>query len=160
MRTSAIRIGMILLTGTLGASGVSTQQVRLKSVMQLKLQHAQRLLGDVVTSDWASLEADTAALQQTTRDPAWAVLTTPEYIQHTMTFTRAVEELGDAARRHDLEMAPLAYVSLTLSCVQCHRYVARMRIAATPDVAAGTSARSPTEKGAGLPRLPMRGRHD
>jgi hypothetical protein len=132
MRTTVIRIGVILLTATLGASGASTQQVRLKSVMQLKLQHAQRILGDVVTSDWASLEADSAALQQATRDPAWSVLTTPEYIRHTMIFTHAVEDLRDAAAHHDLELAPVAYVSLTLSCVQCHRYVARRRIAATP----------------------------
>ena len=132
MRTTVIRIGVILLTAMLGASGASTQPVRLKSVMQLKLQHAQRILGDVVTSDWTSLEADTAALQQATRDPAWSVLTTPEYIRHTTTFTRASEDLRDAAVHHDLEAAPLAYVSLTLSCVQCHRYVARMRIAAKP----------------------------
>jgi hypothetical protein len=132
MRTTVVRIGVILLTATLGASGASTQQVRLKGVMQLKLQHAQHILGDVVTSDWVSLEADTSALQRATRDPAWAVLTTPEYIRHTMIFTHAAEDLRDAAVHHDLESAPLAYVSLTLSCVQCHRYVARMRIAAKP----------------------------
>ena len=44
-------------------------------------------------------------------------------------FVRATEELLEAAKRQDLEATPLAYVSFTLSCVQCHRYVARMRIA-------------------------------
>jgi hypothetical protein len=53
----------------------------------------------------------------------------PEYVRHTTTFVRATEDLLDAAKRRDLEATPLAYVSLTLSCVQCHRYVARMRIA-------------------------------
>ena len=129
MRT-LLRIAVILFTATLSASAASTPQVRLKQVMQTKLQHAQRILGDVVTSDWAGLEADAAALQRTTHDPAWQVLTTPEYIRHTMVFARAAEDLREAAVRHDLEAAPLAYVSLTLSCVQCHRYVARMRIAA------------------------------
>ena len=129
MRTTVVRAGLVLLMAILGASGTSSQSVRLKQVMQVKLQHAQGILGDVVRSDWSSLEANAAALQQTTVDPAWAVLTTPEYIRHTMIFTRAAEDLRDAAVRRDLEAAPLAYISLTLSCVQCHRYVARMRIA-------------------------------
>jgi len=132
MRKTVARIALVLLMATLGVSGVSTQPVRLKHVMQVKLQHAQRILGDVVTSDWTSLQLDAAALQRTAHDPAWAVLTTPEYIRYTMLFARAAEDLSDAAVRHDLEAAPLAYVSLTLSCVQCHRYVARMRIAGTP----------------------------
>ena len=56
-------------------------------------------------------------------------VTCPEYIRHTTTFVHATEDLLDAAKRRDLEATPLAYVSLTLSCVQCHRYAARMRIA-------------------------------
>jgi hypothetical protein len=82
-----------------------------------------------VTSNWSALQSDAAALQRVTRDPAWAVLVSPEYVRHTTTFVRATEDLLDAAKRRDLEATPLAYVSLTLSCVQCHRYVARMRIA-------------------------------
>ena len=35
----------------------------------------------------------------------------------------------EAASRRDLEAAPLAYVTLTMRCVQCHRYAARARIA-------------------------------
>jgi hypothetical protein len=129
MRTPVGRLVLVVLMATLGGSGASTQSVQLKRVMQTKLEHAQRILGDVVTSNWVALQGDAAALQRATRDPAWAVLTEPEYVRHTTTFVRATEDLIDAAQRRDLEATPLAYVSLTLSCVQCHRYVARMRIA-------------------------------
>ena len=129
MRTAIARLVAVMLAASFGASGASTQTVQLKRVMQTKLEHAQGILGDVVTSNWSRLQRDTEALRRTTMDPAWAVLTTPEYVRQTATFVRATEELLEAAKRQDLEATPLAYVSLTLSCVQCHRYVARMRIA-------------------------------
>jgi hypothetical protein len=122
----------MVLVASFGTSGASTQSVQLKRVMQTKLEHAQRILGDVVTSDWSDLERHAEALRRTTTNPAWAVLPTPEYESRTSAFVRAADDLLVAARRRDLETTPLAYVSLTLSCVQCHRYIARMRIA-TPE---------------------------
>jgi hypothetical protein len=129
MRSVTGRLILVVLIALVGGSGASTQTVQLRRVMQTKLEHAQRLLGDIMTNNWLALQNDAAALQRTARDPAWAVLTSPEYIRHTTTFVHATEDLLDAAKRRDLEATPLAYVSLTLSCVQCHRYVARMRIA-------------------------------
>jgi len=129
MKSVIARLTLVLLMVALGGSGAATQTVQLKRVMQTKLAHAQRILGDVVTNDWQALQTDATALRRATRDPAWAVLVSPEYIRQTTTFVRATEDLIDAAERRDLEATPLAYVSLTLSCVQCHRYVARMRIA-------------------------------
>jgi hypothetical protein len=130
MRSATGRLMLVLAIAGMATSGASSgQTVHLKRVMQTKLEHSQRILGDVVTSNWSELERNSEALRRITTDPAWAVLTSPEYVRHTNTFVRATEDLLDAAARHDLEATPLAYVSLTLSCVQCHRYVARMRIA-------------------------------
>jgi len=129
MRSVIARSTLVLLMVALGGSGTSTQTVQLRRVMQTKLVHAQRILADVVTNDWQGLQTDATALRRAARDPAWAVLVSPEYVRQTTTFVRATEDLIDAAERRDLEATPLAYVSLTLSCVQCHRYVARMRIA-------------------------------
>jgi hypothetical protein len=98
-------------------------------VMRAKLEHSQKILESVVTSDWAALERHSQELQRLTSDPAWTVLKTREYTRHSEAFVRATEDLIDAAKRRDLETSPLAYVSMTMSCVQCHRYVARARIA-------------------------------
>ena len=43
---------------------------------------------------------------------------------------RALNDLVDTAASRDSDGAPLAYVALTMRCIQCHRYVARARIAA------------------------------
>ena len=63
------------------------------------------------------------------RDPAWAVMNTPEYSRHAAAFLRATQDLIEASQRRDQEGAPLAYVSLTLACVRCHQTVARGRLA-------------------------------
>lgn len=129
MRIMGWRLIGVLLIASVGATAPAAQTVGLNRVMRAKLEHAQQILGDVVTSNWAGLEQHSEELRRATQDPAWAVLTTPEYGRQTAAFLRASEDLLEAAKRRDLEAAPLAYVSLTMSCVQCHRHVARMRIA-------------------------------
>jgi len=123
------RLIMVLLIANVGVTASAAQTIGLNRVMRAKLEHAQQILGDVVTSNWSGLERHSQELRRTAEDPAWAVLTTPEYVRQTAAFLRASEDLLDAAKRRDLDAAPLAYVSLTMSCVQCHRYVARTRIA-------------------------------
>jgi hypothetical protein len=122
-------IAVCALGAGLSISTVSSQTVSLRAVMRQKLEESQALLAAVVTSNWSALERHSRALARLTGEPAWTVLQTPEYARQSATFLRAAEDLIEAAERKDLEAAPLAYVSLTLSCVQCHRYVARARIA-------------------------------
>jgi len=129
MRTTGWRLIGVMLIASVWVTAAAAQTVGLNRVMRAKLEHAQQILGDVVTSNWAGLEQHSEELRRATQDPAWAVLTTPEYARQTAAFLRASEDLLEAAKRRDLEAAPLAYVSLTMSCVQCHRHVARMRVA-------------------------------
>lgn len=103
--------------------------------MRDKLAHSQQLLGALVTSRWAQLDEHVTALRKITEQPAWMVLQSPEYARQTARFVRALNDLADAARRRDLDETPAAYTAMTMSCVQCHRYVARMRIAGAPPAA-------------------------
>ena len=132
MSTVRWRLIGVVVMAAVWATPVAAQTVALERVMRAKLGHAQQLLADVVTSNWAGIEQHSEALQRATKDPAWEVLMTPEYVRQTAAFLRASDDLLDAAKRRDLDATPLAYVSLTMSCVQCHRYVARMRVARSP----------------------------
>ena len=97
--------------------------------MREKLEHTQKILEAVVTSDWSSLETHSRELERLTNDPRWTVLKYPEYATHSAAFVRAVQALHTAAAQRDLEETPKAYTNLTLQCVACHRYLARARIA-------------------------------
>ena len=106
-----------------------SQRPELRTVMREKLEHTQKILEAVVTSDWSSLETHSRELERLTNDPRWTVLKYPEYATHSAAFVRAVQALHTAAAQRDLEETPKAYTNLTLQCVACHRYLARARIA-------------------------------
>jgi hypothetical protein len=97
--------------------------------MRGKLTHVQKILEAMVTSDWVTLGTESQKLEALTNEPAWTVLKAPEYAKHSIAFRRAIQELKQAAAQRDLEKAPQAYNGLTLQCVECHRYVARERMA-------------------------------
>jgi hypothetical protein len=101
----------------------------MKAVMREKLDHAHHILEAVVTSDWVGLETHTRELERLTNDPRWQILKYPEYAQHSAAFVRAVQDLHSAAAQRDLDKTPKAYVTMTLQCVECHRYLARARVA-------------------------------
>jgi hypothetical protein len=121
--------GALLLAAGVWPVPIQAQGTALSRLMRQKLEHSQVMLAAVVTSNWAELESHSQALVKLTSDPAWTALKTPEYARYSEAFVRAAQDVIDAAKRHDMDAAPLGYVQLTLSCVQCHRYVARARIA-------------------------------
>jgi len=111
------------------AAAGPTQGPRLTNVMRAKLVHAQKILETVVTSDWVGLETHSRELERLTADPGWAVLKYPEYARHSGAFVLAIQDLHRAAAQRDLEETPKKYIAVTLQCVECHRYLARQRIA-------------------------------
>ena len=128
-----MKTGMhVALAGCLIAmlsTSASSQGPGLSRVMREKLDHSKAILGAVVTSDWAALDRESRALARAARDPAWLSLTSPEYLKQSDAFERALKDMAEASAKRDLEAASKAEVALTISCVECHRYVARQRVA-------------------------------
>jgi hypothetical protein len=120
---------VIALVALAALAPSSSQGPELKSVMREKLGYTQKLLEAVVTSDWASAETSSRELDQLTNDPRWMVLKYPEYARYSAAFVQAVRDLRAAAGQRDLDRTPKAFTEVTLRCVECHRYLARARIA-------------------------------
>lgn len=120
---------VVALSALCGLTVSAAQGPELKSVMREKLERAQKILEAVVTSDWVGLETNSRELERLTSDPRWMALKYPEYARHSAAFVRAVQVLHRAAAQRDLEKAPQAYVAMILQCVECHRYLARARVA-------------------------------
>lgn len=114
----------------LGITMTADQTPALSRVMREKLGHSQAILAGVIRSDWAVLDKESRALALAVRDPAWsAALTEPEYLRQSDAFSRALQNLIEAAARRDLEAAANAHVDLTITCVQCHLHMTRRRLA-------------------------------
>jgi len=109
-------------------SSAGAQTPMLNRVMREKLDHSKAILGAVVTSDWKTMDRESRALVLAVRDPAWTALIAPEYLKQSDAFQTALQQLIEASARKDLDQAAKAEVSLTMSCVDCHRYVTRRRI--------------------------------
>ena len=126
-------LGVVSLTGLLiqivaAPSVAARQSNQTEQVMHQKLEHSERLLAALVTSDWAGLGRHGQGLQEVTTKPGWEVLRLPEFNKYTNAFQHATEALVTAADERDERRALAAYNGLVASCVECHRYVARARI--------------------------------
>jgi hypothetical protein len=119
---------IVVFSAFCGLAAGSSQGPELNNVMREKLEHAQKILEAVVTSDWLSLETHSRELERLTDDPRWTVLKYPEYARQSAAFRQTIRDLHMAAAQRDLEKTPKAYVAVTLQCVACHRYLARARI--------------------------------
>ncbi len=118
---------------------VQAQTALTRQVMREKLTRSAQLLAALVTSNWVALERESAALDAVTLKPGWDVLRSPEYVRQTGNFHLSVEALEEASRLRDQRQALAAYNGLVASCVECHRYMARARVAVAPGV--GTQRR-------------------
>ena len=127
---SRLRALTILTLVVMAGFEVPAQTPDTGRLMRLKLAHSQKILEAILTSDFALLENESAALAQATKLSAWSIFYSPEYNRQSGAFVRAVDDLRDAAMGKDLEGAASSYLSLTLTCFQCHRYIKNRRIAA------------------------------
>ncbi len=102
----------------------------LQEIMQMKLGHAQGVLEAIVLDDFEGVETHAQQLLRLSETTTWNVLRTPEYRRYSGGFRDAASNLIEEARARNLDGAALAYVELTLKCVQCHKELRGARMAA------------------------------
>lgn len=130
--TPWIALSTLALLVALAGAPAAGQTAGTDIVMREKLVHAQGVLEALTTSDYALLQEHTAQLRRAPAALGWQVLKTLEYRRFSNAFVDAAENLAQAANDRDFDAAMMHYLSLTLSCYQCHRYVKSARIAARP----------------------------
>lgn len=123
-------IAMMLILGLLAGSGhTQLQPNKVSEFMKLKLQHAQKVLEGLVMEDFDTIEKNSQSLSLLSQAETWQVLQTPDYLQHSGEFRRAANAVTNAAREKNIDGAALAYLEMTMKCVNCHKYVRDVRMA-------------------------------
>lgn len=125
---------VLLIGGWLAAQAASKQEDKLQDFMELKLDHSQEVLRGIVTEDFDLVAKHAQELSLLSQAASWRVFQTTEYLQHSSEFRRTADALTEAGRQKNLDAAALKYVDLTLKCVNCHKYVRGVRMAALDDV--------------------------
>lgn len=100
-----------------------------KLVMRDKLRAAEQVLEGLVTNDYKSIRGGAERLQGIAKHRSWNVLATPEFVQFSEEMKRQSQRLAESAAAEDTDAATLAYVQLTLTCVNCHKHVRDVKIA-------------------------------
>ena len=123
--TTAVVLGLSLL-------GHGEQIGKPQEFMRAKLDHSQRVLEGLAVEDFDMIAKHSQDLSLLSLAASWQVVQTPEYAQHSLEFRRATDAMTAAAKKKNLDGAALAYVEVTMKCVNCHKYVRGVRMAAAP----------------------------
>ena len=126
MRKSILIPSVSLVIVTFITAFSASQQANLQpALMRQKLHYAQAVLEALVSEDFEAIEDHALWLLQLSEASAWNGMNSPEYAAHNSAFRHAVDSLKEGAHEKTLDGTALAYVELTLVCVQCHKDVRR-----------------------------------
>ena len=91
--------------------------------MKQKLVASQNLLAGLTMADYPAIEKNAQSMIAVGYLEKWIRADTPEYQTMLRVFLYANKSLTLAAREKNLDGATVAYLQLTLSCVNCHKLV-------------------------------------
>lgn len=121
---------VLVLIGLMGQGGHSAPPDKLISAfMQMKLDHAQETLEAIALNDFEGISRHAQKLSLLALDEQWMVIQTPEYRMHSDDFKRHCDAMAQSAKQENLDGATLAYMQMTMSCVNCHKYTRDVRTA-------------------------------
>lgn len=95
----------------------------LQKFMHAKLELSQDLLHGLVIEDFDRIEKRARAMSILTVAEEWNVSNDPLYKQHSDQFSRTAKQIVAAAEKQNLDAASLGFVQLTMTCIECHRFV-------------------------------------
>ena len=129
----SIMVAAILAGGTcLIATVAQTRKTSpAKEFMREKLAHSQSVLEGIALEDYQLILTHSSKLSAMSQNSSWKVFQNPEYLEHSATFRRLADTLTRAARERNLDEATVAYLGMTMSCVDCHKFVRGKRLAQT-----------------------------
>ncbi len=127
-------IVMVLVISGLSASlwagwaeDKSEKAQREKTFMRVKLIHTQKVLEGLLTEDYDTIINHSQKMSLLTRALAWQTLETTAYTERSVEFRRSVDFLTQEAKNKNLDGVSLAYIDMTIKCLECHKYVRKKR---------------------------------
>lgn len=111
------------VTVLIAVPGKTKEPNDVSDFMRLKLEYAQGILEGLTTEDFEMIAKNSQDMSLISLDSTWNVVHTDEYAKQSAEFRRTSNALTRAADSKNLDGAALAYVGLTMRCINCHKYV-------------------------------------
>lgn len=100
-------------------------------LMRRKLDRAKNILEGLTLEQFDKIASSARSLRLLSMEAGWNVVQTEEYQKQSQDFRRACDSIEKAAKNKDIHRAALAYVTLTVHCVDCHSYMRENKIKLT-----------------------------
>jgi len=123
--------GAQLLTASAAQKDESTRD-KVRVFMRAKLTNSQNVIEGLATENWDLIEGGAARMLVMSKATEWTVGDGPQYKQDTNDFVNACKQLITQSKVKNIEGTTLAYLQLTMNCVECHKHVRASQKRATP----------------------------
>lgn len=97
--------------------------------MQQKLDNSSNILRGLMTEDFPLIIDSADRLLDMSKAERWRASNDMMYLQHSQQFRNVVDELKQKAQKKSVDGASLAWVNVTMSCIQCHNWVRNILLA-------------------------------
>jgi cytochrome c556 len=91
--------------------------------MEKKLEYSEKILAGLASGDFEAIAKTARSMSALSQMEKWVRSGLPEYRAQLHIFQNANQQLVRTADNENLDGAALAYVQMTLSCVNCHKVV-------------------------------------
>lgn len=118
-----VTVPALIILALLTLRSQSEAQTKTRDVMRAKLRHSQSVLEGIATENFPLIATNAANLKQLSQSAGWEFRKTEEYQRLSSDFVRQVEAMAKAAQNENVHAATIAYFQMTVSCVNCHRYL-------------------------------------
>ncbi len=129
-------VACLIVGGTFAAgwrlsSGAAADQPNEEAVrifMRGKLDSAKDVLEGLVTEDFDQIAKAADRMLVMSKRAEWNVIKNERYAQYSAEFQRANEQLAAAGREKKIDAAALAWVQVTMNCVNCHQHARGVKV--------------------------------
>ena len=119
----ALAVLVAAIASVPAADGPAVAPDKVAAFMRAKLGHSQNVLEGLTVEDFDLIDKGAQDLALASQASSWQVLQTEDYARHSDDFRRSCNALRAAAKARNLDGAALAWMEVTMKCIQCHKYV-------------------------------------
>jgi len=105
------------------------RKTAMKAFMRKKLSASQEILEGLALEDFELIESGAKQLKAMATAAEFTVVKDPLYDEFADDFRKTVSKLQRAAKEKRIDGSTLAYMDITMSCVECHKHVRTILIA-------------------------------
>lgn len=100
-----------------------TEPTELSLFMRKKLNSSNQILEGLVVNDLDLVEQGCDELLKMSEAESWRATNDMMYMQHSREFRNSVKALRQKAKKRAIDGSALAWLDVTLNCIQCHEWV-------------------------------------